>query len=181
MPAGPQRKARLSKKIEEELKLARKQVPKTQRELLRTKVVITKKLRKTFRGLAAEAINAVVSSNASRMQQLSQNKLRAMKRELRREKSRALKKAFQAFASSPDWRWYPRSSASSSDPLDKSGINQEGRLWKLLEKYATPLKRSLWEVWFNCAAFRVPDALALLLLLRRFGFEGCQSRGWRSS
>lgn len=129
-----------SKKIEEELKVARKEVPKRLRKLLKTKVVITKKLRKAFRNLAAQAISTVVSRNASRMQQLSQNKVRAMKRELRLEQRRALEKAFRAFASSPDWMWYPRSFASSSDPLDDSGINQEGRLWKLLEEYATPLK-----------------------------------------
>jgi hypothetical protein len=104
-------------------------------------MVLVQKLREAFPGFVDSAIRRLVEKNASRIDQLSPEELRKMKIEIEKEKPKAIETALKAFDSCPDWLWCPSSATGyREDPIDDSGVSEEGAIWKVLQRYSRPLE-----------------------------------------
>jgi len=141
MPLGCEHPLPTSKEIQQRLGLARTELENSQQQLLESKTVLVQKLREAFPGFVDLAIRRLVEKNASRIDQMSPEELRKMKIEIENEKPKAIENALKAFDSCPDWLWC-RSSATGykEDPIDDSGVSEEGAIWKVLQGYSKPLE-----------------------------------------
>ncbi len=130
-----------SKEIQQRLGLARTELEKSQKQLLESKATLIERLRETFPGFADSAIRRLVEKNASRIDQMSPEELKKMKIEIEKQKPKAIENALKAFDACPDWLWC-RSSATGyrEDPIDDSGVSEEGAIWKVLQGYSKPLE-----------------------------------------
>ena len=141
MPLGGEHTLPTSKEIQQRLDLARTELEIEQQQLLGSKMVLVQKLREVFPGFVDSAIRRLVEKNVSRIDQLSPEELRKMKIEIENEKPKAIENALKAFDACPDWLWC-RSSATGyrEDPIDDSGVSEEGAIWKALQRYSRPLE-----------------------------------------
>lgn len=141
MPLGGERTLPTSKEIQQRLDLARTELEKRQQQLLESKTALVQKLREAFTGFVDSAIRRLVEKNASRIGQLSPEELRKMKIEIEKEKPKAIENALKAFDSCPDWMWCQSSATGyKEDPIDDSGVSEEGTIWKALQGYSRPLE-----------------------------------------
>ena len=141
MPLGDERTLSTSKEIQQQLDLARTELENSQQQLLESKTTLTKKLRETFYGFVDLAIRRLVEKNASRIDQMPPEELRKMKIEIEKEKPKAIENALKAFDSSPGWLWCPSSATGyREDPIDNSGVSEEGAIWNVLQGYSKPLE-----------------------------------------
>ena len=102
---------------------------------------LVKKLREAFSGFVDSSIRRLVEKNASRIDQMPPEELRKMKIEIENEKPKAIENALKAFDSSPGWLWCPSSATGyREDPIDDSGVSEEGAIWKVLQGYSRPLE-----------------------------------------
>ncbi len=141
MLQGGERTLPTSKEIQQRLGLARTELEKSQKQLLESKATLIERLRETFPGFADSAIRRLVEKNASRIDQMSPEELKKMKIEIEKQKPKAIENALKAFDACPDWLWC-RSSATGyrEDPIDDSGVSEEGAIWKVLQGYSKPLE-----------------------------------------
>jgi hypothetical protein len=148
-----------SKEIQQRLDLARTELENSQQLLLESKTVLLQKLREAFTGFVDLAIRRLVEKNASRIDQMSPEELRKMKIEIENEKPKAIENALKAFDSSPDWLWC-RSSATgyTEDPIDDSGVSEEGAIWKVLQGYSRPLEEIFARYGLSVGLPMGPDA-----------------------
>jgi hypothetical protein len=148
-----------SKEIQQRLDLARTELENSQQLLLESKTVLLQKLREAFTGFVDLAIRRLVEKNASRIDQMSPEDLRKMKIEIENEKPKAIENALKAFDSSPDWLWC-RSSATGykEDPIDDSGVSEEGAIWKVLQGYSRPLEETFARYGLSVGTPVVPGA-----------------------
>jgi hypothetical protein len=138
---GDERTLPTSKEIQQRLDLARTELENSQQLLLESKTVLVQRLREAFAGFVDSAIRRLVEKNASRIDQMSPEELRKMRIEIEKEKPKAIETALKAFDSCPDWLWCPSSaSAYKEDPIDDSGVSEEGAIWKVLQGYSRPLE-----------------------------------------
>ena len=159
MPLGGERTLPTSKEIQERLDLARTELEKNQQQLLESKTVLLQKLREAFTGFVDSAIRRLVEKNASRIDQMSPEELRKMKIEIENEKPKAIENALKAFDSSPDWLWCPSSATGyREDPIDYSGVSEEGAIWKVLQGYSRPLEEIFARYGLSVGLPMVPDA-----------------------
>jgi len=87
---------------------------------------------------------------------MSPEELRKMKNEIENEKPKAIEDALKAFDSCPDWLWCSSSATGyREDPIDDSGVSEEGAIWKVLQGYSRPLE----EIF---ARYGVSDGLAMV-------------------
>jgi hypothetical protein len=127
--------------IQQQLDLARTELENSQQLLLESKTVLVQKLREAFSGFVDQAIRKLVENNASRIDQMPPEELRKMKIEIEKEKPKAIENALKAFDSSPGWLWCPSSvTGYREDPIDDSGVSEEGAIWKVLQGYSRPLE-----------------------------------------
>ena len=141
MPLGDQRSLQTSKEIQERLDVARTELENSQQLLLESKSVLIQNLREVFPGFVDSAIGRLVEKNASRIDQMSPEELRKMRMEIEKEKPKAIESALKTFDSCPDWLWCRSSTrAYKEDPIDDSGVSEEGGIWKLLQRYSKPLE-----------------------------------------
>jgi hypothetical protein len=141
VPLGGECTLPTSKEIQQRLDLARTELENSQQLLLESKTVLLQKLREAFPGFVDSAIRRLVENNASRIDQMPPEELRKMKIEIEKEKPKAIENALKAFDSSPDWLWCPSSATGyREDPIDDSGVSEEGAIWKLLQGYSRPLE-----------------------------------------
>ncbi len=132
-----------SKEIQQRLDLARTELENSQQLLLESKTILLQKLREAFPGFVDRAIRRLVENNASRIDQMPPEELKKMKIEIEKEKPKAIENALKAFDSSPDWLWCPSSATGyREDPIDDSGVSEEGAIWKLLQGYSKPLEET---------------------------------------
>jgi len=159
VPLGGEHTLPTSKEIQQRLDLARTELEKIQQQLLGSKTVLVQKLREVFPGFVDLAIRRLVEKNASRIDQLSPEELRKMKIEIENEKPKAIENALEAFDSCPDWLWC-RSSATGyrEDPIDDSGVSEEGAIWKVLQGYRRPLEEIFARYGLGVGVPVVPDA-----------------------
>jgi len=159
VPLGGEHTLPTSKEIQQRLDLARTELEKSQQQLLGSKTVLVQKLREVFPGFVDLAIRRLVEKNASRIDQLSPEELRKMKIEIENEKPKAIENALKAFDSCPDWLWC-RSSATGyrEDPIDDSGVSEEGAIWKVLQGYRRPLEEIFARYGLGVGVPVVPDA-----------------------
>jgi hypothetical protein len=159
VPLGGERTLPTSKEIQQQLDLTRTELEKRQQQLLESKMVLVQKLREAFAGFADSAIRRLVEKNASRIGQLSPEELRKMKIEIEKEKPKAIENALKAFDSSPDWLWCPSSATGyREDPIDDSGVSEEGAIWKLLQAYSKPLEEIFARYGLGVGVSVVPGA-----------------------
>jgi hypothetical protein len=138
---GDERTLPTSKEIQQRLDLARTELENSQQLLLESKTVLVQRLREAFSGFVDSAIRRLVENNASRIDQMPPEELRKMKIEIENEKPKAIENALKAFDSSPDWLWCPSSATGyGEDPIDDSGVSEEGAIWKALQGYSKPLE-----------------------------------------
>ena len=141
MRLGDERTLPTSKEIQQRLDLARTELENSQQQLLESKTALIRKLREAFPGFVDSAIRRLVEKNASRIDQMSPEELKKMKMEIEKEKPKAIENALKAFDSSPDWLWCPSSATGyREDPIDDSGVSEEGAIWKMLQGYSRPLE-----------------------------------------
>ncbi len=159
MPLGCEHTLPTSKETQQRLDLARTELENSQQQLLESKMVLLQKLREAFPGFVDLAIRRLVEKNASRIDQLSPEELRKMKIEIEKEKPKAIEKALKAFDASQDWLWC-RSSATGyrEDPIDDSGVSEEGAIWKLLQGYSKPLEEIFTRYGLSVGVPMVADA-----------------------
>ena len=159
MPLGGEHTLSTSKEIQQRLDLARTELENSQQQLLESKTVLLQKLREVFPGFVDLAIRRLVEKNASRIDQMSPEELRKMKIEIENEKPKAIENALKAFDSCPDWLWC-RSSATGyrEDPIDDSGVSEEGAIWKVLQGYSRPLEEIFARYGLGVGVPVVPDA-----------------------
>jgi len=143
VPLGGERTLPTSKEIQQRLDLARTELEKRQQQLLESKTILLQKLREVFPGFVDSAIRRLVEKNASRIDQLPPEELRKMKIEIEKEKPKAIENALKAFDSCLDWLWCPSSATGyREDPIDESGVSEEGAIWKVLQGYSRPLEET---------------------------------------
>ena len=141
MPLGDEHTLPTSKEIQQQLDLTRTELENSQQQLLESKTALAKKLREAFSGFVDSAIRRLVEKNVSRIDQLSPEELRKMKIEIEKEKPKAIENALKAFDSSPGWLWCPSSATGyREDPIDNSGVSEEGAIWRVLQGYSRPLE-----------------------------------------
>ena len=159
VPLGGERTLATSNETQQRLDLARTELENSQQQLLESKTVLVRKLREAFPGFVDSAIRRLVEKNASRIDQLSPEELRKMKMEIEKEKPKAIETALKAFDSCPDWLWC-RSSAKGyrEDPIDDSGVSEEGAIWKVLQGYSRPLEEIFARYGLGVGVPVVPDA-----------------------
>jgi len=148
-----------SKEIQQRLDLARTELENNQQQLLESKTALVQKLRGAFTGFVNLAIRRLVEKNASRIDQMSPEELRKMKIEIEKEKPKAIENALKAFDSCPDWLWCPSSATGyREDPIDDSGVSEEGAIWKVLQGYSRPLEEIFARYGLSVGAPVVPGA-----------------------
>ena len=159
MPLGGEHTLSTSKEIQQRLDLARTELENSQQQLLGSKMVLVQKLREVFPGFVDLAIRRLVEKNASRIDQMPPEELRKMKMEIENEKPKAIETALKAFDACPDWLWC-RSSATGyrEDPIDDSGVSEEGAIWKVLQGYSRPLEGIFARYGLGVGVPVVPDA-----------------------
>jgi hypothetical protein len=141
VPLGGERTLPTSKEIQQGLDLARTELEKSKQQLLQSKMALAQRLRDAFSGFVDSAIRRLVEKNASRIDQLSPEELRKMKIEIEKEKPKAIENALKAFDSCPGWLWCPSSATGyREDPIDDSGVSEEGAIWKVLQGYSRNLE-----------------------------------------
>ena len=159
MPLGGERTLQTSKEIQQRLDVARTELENSQQLLLESKTVLLQKLREAFAGFVDRAIRRLVENNASRIDQMPPEELRKMKIEIEKEKPRAIENALKAFDSSPDWLWCPSSATGyREDPIDDSGVSEEGAIWKVLQGYSRPLEEIFARYGLSVGLPMVPGA-----------------------
>ena len=148
-----------SKEIQQRLDLARTELENSQQLLLESKTVLVQKLREAFSGFVDRAIRRLVENNASRIDQMPPEELRKMKIEIEKEKPKAIENALKAFDSSPDWLWCQSSATGyREDPIDDSGVSEEGAIWKVLQGYSRPLEEIFTRYGLSVGLPMVPGA-----------------------
>lgn len=159
MPLGGEHTLPTSKEIQQRLDLARTELENSQQQLLESKMVLVQKLREVFPGFVDLAIRRLVEKNASRIDQMPPEELRKMKMEIENEKPKAIETALKAFDACPDWLWC-RSSATGyrEDPIDDSGVSEEGAIWKVLQGYSRSLEGIFARYGLGVGVPVVPDA-----------------------
>jgi len=159
VPLGGEHTLSTSKEIQQRLDLARTELENSQQQLLGSKMVLVQKLREVFPGFVDLAIRRLVEKNASRIDQMPPEELRKMKMEIENEKPKAIETALKAFDACPDWLWC-RSSATGyrEDPIDDSGVSEEGAIWKVLQGYSRPLEGIFARYGLGVGVPVVPDA-----------------------
>lgn len=129
-----------SKDIEQKLQSARVELEKKEKQLLESKEALIQKLEDIFPGYVDSAMERVVSGNASRIGELTPEQLRDMKKELEREKPKAIENTFKGMRASQDWLWCQTGGTSySTDPISILGIREEGPIWGLVRSYDGPI------------------------------------------
>jgi hypothetical protein len=159
VPLGGEHTLPTSKEIQQRLDLARTELENSQQQLLESKMVLVQKLREVFPGFVDLAIRRLVEKNASRIDQMPPEELRKMKMEIENEKPKAIETALKAFDACPDWLWC-RSSATGyrEDPIDDSGVSEEGAIWKVLQGYSRSLEGIFARYGLGVGVPVVPDA-----------------------
>jgi hypothetical protein len=156
---GDERTLPTSKEIQQRLDLARTELENSQQLLLESKTALAKKLGEAFSGFVDQAIRRLVENNASRIDQMPPEELRKMKIEIEKEKPKAIENALKAFDSSPDWLWCPSSATGyREDPIDDSGVSEEGAIWKALQGYSRPLEEIFTRYGLSVGLPMVPGA-----------------------
>ena len=85
--------------------------------------------------------------------------LRKMKIEIEKEKPKAIENALKAFDSSPGWLWCPSSATGyREDPIDDSGVSEEGAIWKVLQGYSKPLEEIFTRYGLTAGLLMAPGA-----------------------
>ena len=159
MPLGGERTLPTSKEIQQRLDVARTELENSQQLLLESKTVLLQKLREAFTGFVDRAIRRLVENNASRIDQMPPEELRKMKIEIENEKPKAIENALKAFDSSPGWLWCPSSATGyREDPIDDSGVSEEGAIWKVLQGYSRPLEEIFARYGLSVGLPMVPGA-----------------------
>ena len=159
MPLGGERTLPTSKEIQQRLDVARTELENSQQLLLESKTVLLQKLREAFTGFVDLAIRKLVENNASRIDQMPPEELRKMKIEIENEKPKAIENALKAFDSSPGWLWCPSSATGyREDPIDDSGVSEEGAIWKVLQGYSRPLEEIFARYGLSVGLPMVPGA-----------------------
>jgi hypothetical protein len=159
VPLGGECTLPTSKEIQQRLDLARTELENSQQLLLESKTVLLQKLREAFPGFVDSAIRRLVENNASRIDQMPPEELRKMKIEIENEKPKTIENALKAFDSSPSWLWCPSSATGyREDPIDDSGVSEEGAIWKLLQAYSRPLEEIFARYGLGVGVSVVPGA-----------------------
>jgi exonuclease VII large subunit len=159
VPLGDERTVPTSKEIQQRLDLARTELEKSQQQLVESKTALIQKLREAFPGFVDSAIRRLVEKSASRIDQMSPEELRKMKMEIEKEKPKAIENALKAFDSSPGWLWCPSSATGyREDPIDDSGVSEEGAIWKVLQGYSKPLEEIFTRYGLSVGLPMVPGA-----------------------
>jgi exonuclease VII large subunit len=159
VPLGSERTLPTSKEIQQQVDLARTELEKSKQQLLESKTVLVQKLREAFPGFAHSAIRKLVEKNASRIDQMSPEELKKMKIEIEKEKPKAIENALKKFDSCPDWLWCPSSATGyKEDPIDDSGVSEEGAIWKVLQGYSRPLEETFARYGLSVGVPVVPGA-----------------------
>jgi len=159
VPLGGEHTLPTLKEIQQRLGLARTELEEKQQQLLESKTVLVQKLREVLPGFVDSAIRRLVEKNASRIDQLPPEELRKMKMEIEKEKPKAIENALKAFDSCPDWLWCPSSATGyREDPIDDSGVSEEGAIWKVLQGYSRPLEETFARYGLNLGLPMVPGA-----------------------
>jgi exonuclease VII large subunit len=160
VPLGGERTLPTSKEIQQRLDLARTELEKNQQQLLESKTALVQKLRETFPGFVDSAIRRLVEKNASRIDQMPPEELRKMKIEIEKEKPKTIENTLKAFDSSPDWLWCPSSATGyREDPIDDSGVSEEGAIWKVLQGYSRPLEETFARYGLSDGLPMIPGAI----------------------
>jgi exonuclease VII large subunit len=156
---GGERTVPTSKEIQQRLDLARTELENNQQQLLESKTALVQKLREVFPGFVDSAIRRLVEKNASRIDQMPPEELRKMKIEIEKEKPKAIENALKTFDSCPEWLWC-RSSVTGyrEDPIDDSGVSEEGAIWKVLQGYSKPLEEIFTRYGVSVGLPMVPSA-----------------------